>query len=85
MMKTLRAEKQSRNRKPICRVIRVIRRIDTQEYFARDGWTTKPKEALSFADSLEAAQAAIEYELTGVEVALRMSGSDSDLFSIGLR
>ena len=84
-MKTLSAEKQNRKRKSICKVIRVIRRIDTQEYFASDGWTTKPKDALSFADSLEAARAAIEYDLTGVEVALRMSGSDLDLFSIALR
>ena len=84
-MKTLTAHKQRRNRKSICKVMRVIRRIDTQEYFASDGWTTKPKEALSFADSLQAAQAAIEYELTGVEIALRMFGADSDLFRIALR
>ena len=79
------AQKQGRKRKSINTVIRVIRRIDTREYFASDGWTTKPKEALSFADSLEAAQAAIEYRLNGVEIALRLSGADADLFCMALR
>jgi hypothetical protein len=66
-------------------VIRVIRRINSQEYFASDGWTSDPKEALPFADLLEAAQAVVEYRLTGVEVALRMSGADADIFCTALR
>jgi hypothetical protein len=82
-MKTLRAQKQSRNRRPTCTVIRVIRRINTQEYFASDGWTSNPEEALPFADALEAAQAAVEYRLTEVEVALRLAGAD--LFCTALR
>ena len=88
MMKTMRFQKQNRKSKPIGRtsqVMRVIRRVNSQEYFASDGWTKDPEEALPFADSLEAAQTAIEYGLTGVEVALRMMGADSDLFCIALR
>jgi hypothetical protein len=84
-MKTLRAQKQSRKRGPTSTVIRVIRRINSQEYFASDGWTSNPQEALPFADALEAAQAAVEYDLNGVEVSVRMAGADSDLFCTLLR
>jgi len=85
MMKTLKARKQSRIHKPTTKVIRVIRRINIQVYFASDGWTSNPEEALPFADGLDAAQAAVEYGLTGVEVALRMAGADSDFFCTALR
>ena len=84
-MKMLKVQKQSRKRTPTCTVIRVIRRLNTQEYFASDGWTTNPEEALPFADALEAAQAAVEYGLTEVEMALRLAGADSDLFCTVLR
>jgi hypothetical protein len=84
-MKTLRARKQSRKRRPTSTVIRVIRRINTQEYFASDGWTSNPEDALPFADLLEAAQAVVEYRLTGVEVALRMAGAGADFFCTALR
>ena len=66
-------------------VIRVIRRINSQEYFASDGWTANPDEALPFADALEAAQAAVEYGLTEVELAVRIADADSDLFCTVLR
>jgi hypothetical protein len=84
-MKTLRAHKRSWKRRPTCAVIRVIRRVNTQQYFASDGWTSNPDEALPFADVLEAAQAAVEYRLTEVEMALRLAGADSDLFCTSLR
>ena len=84
-MKTLRAQKQNRKRRPTSTVIRVIRRINTQEYFASDGWTSNPEEALTFSGALEAAQTAVEYGLTDVEVALRLAGAESDLFCSALR
>jgi hypothetical protein len=84
-MKTLRSRKQTRKMRPATTIIRVIRQVNSQAYFASDGWTSNPEEALRFADPLEAAQAAVEYGLTGVEVALRMADADSDLFCTALR
>src|SRR5262249_54822917 len=66
------------NEKPIRRV---IRRRNSQEDFAGPGWTDNPDEARVFADSLEAAQVCAAYGLVGMEIALRVTGVNSDLFS----
>ena len=83
-MKTLRVRRQRRKTRPVpSTVIRVIRRINSHDYFASDGWTTNPDEALPFADALEAAQAVVEYGLTKVELAVRIA--EADLFCTVLR
>jgi hypothetical protein len=66
------------NERPIRRV---IRRRNSQEYFAGPGWTNNPDEARVFADSLEAAQVCAAYGLVGMEIALRLTGANVDLFS----
>jgi hypothetical protein len=66
------------NEKPIRRV---IRRRNSEEYFTDNGWTNNPEEARVFADSLEAAQVCANYGLVGMEIALRITGAEAELFS----
>jgi len=66
------------NERPIRRV---IRRRNYEEYFTDNGWTSNPEEARVFADSLEAAQVCANYGLVGMEIALRLTGAKTDLFS----
>jgi hypothetical protein len=60
---------------------RVLRRRNSQEYFTGNGWTNNPDEARVFADSLEAAQLCANCGLVDMEIALRIVGASSDLFS----
>ena len=59
---------------------RLLRRIDTAEYFNGGGWTADPAEAESFSDALEAAETCARFKLTNVELALRVEPRASDVF-----
>ena len=61
-------------------VKRLLRRIDSEEYFNGGGWTPDPAEAEFFADALEAAETCARFKLTHVELALRVEASASDVF-----
>ena len=61
-------------------VKRLLRRIDTAEYFNGDGWTENPAEAQIFCDALEAASTCARLKLTNVELALRVESGACDVF-----
>jgi len=63
------------------RVVRLLRRRETQEYFKDDGWTNNPAEAKSFSDVVEVAEACARFRLEDVELTLRGEHAEgSDLF-----
>jgi hypothetical protein len=68
------------------RIVRLLRRRETQEYFTDDGWTTNPAEAKSFSDVVEVAEACAKFRLEDVELTLRVAHSEaSDLFCTPMR
>jgi len=63
------------------RVVRLLRRRETQQYFRDDGWTSNPAEAKSFSDVVEVAEACAKFRLEDVELTLRVDHCEaSDLF-----
>jgi hypothetical protein len=64
---------------------RVLRRIDSQEYFQAGAWTPDPTQAQSFEDVVEAAEACARYGLMDVELALRFDKGAEDFFSVVIR
>ena len=63
---------------------RMLRRRNSGEYFTGNGWTNNPDEAKVFADSVEAAQACADHRLVDMDIALRVAGAKSELFSAAL-
>jgi hypothetical protein len=64
---------------------RLLRRIDSQEYFQEGSWTVDPEQAQTFEDVVEVAQACARYGLMDVELALRFDKGADDLFSVTIR
>jgi hypothetical protein len=64
---------------------RLLRRLDTQEYFKDDGWTRNPEEARAFVDVVEAAQTCARLGLNDVELTLRVGAAASDVFCTPIR
>ena len=64
---------------------RFLRHRASLAYFKDDGWTTKPEEARSFSDVVEAAEACAQYGLKDVELALRYEAGAEDLFCTPIR
>ena len=72
----------SKNKRPIQRL---LRRMDSQDYFTGSGWTKDIEAARTFNDSMEAARTCAHFGLVDVEMVLRIVGGTSDLFRTGLR
>lgn len=66
-------------------VKRLLRREGSQEYFKQNGWTVNVEEALTFSDSVEAAETCVRCDLRHVELVLRMETAECDVFCISLR
>jgi len=66
-------------------VKRLVRHRATRHYFKNGDWTADPLQASVFADSVDAVQACVRYDLTDVELALRIGTRTCDLFSTPLR
>jgi len=66
-------------------VKRLLRRMSSRDYFTPGGWTTRPEEAHSFSDVVEAVETCARYGLNGVELALRYESGSCDLFCTPLR
>ncbi len=64
---------------------RLLRRIDSQEYFQAGAWTPDPEQAQTFEDVVEAAEACARYGLMDVELALRFQKGADDFFSVVIR
>ena len=64
---------------------RLLRRIDSQEYFQDGAWTPNPDQAQTFEDVVEAAEACAHYGLMDVELALRFDKGAEDVFSLVIR
>jgi hypothetical protein len=64
---------------------RLLRRIDSQEYFHDGAWTPDPAQAQTFEDVVEAAEACARYGLMDVELALRFDQGSQDIFSVVIR
>ena len=68
------------------RILRLLRRRETQEYFTDGGWTRNPAEAKTFSDVVEVAEACAKFRLEDVELTLRVGHSEaSDLFCTPMR
>jgi hypothetical protein len=66
-------------------ILRLLRRIDSQEYFQQGSWTADPGQAQTFHDVVEVAEACARYGLMDVELALRYDKAAADLFSVIIR
>ena len=64
---------------------RMLRQRSSQQYFKDGGWTHNPQEADHFADVVQVAKTCVQYDLKGVELALRYETASSDLFCTVLR
>ena len=64
---------------------RFLRHRESLAYFKDGGWTDNPREARSFSDVVEAAEACAEYGLEDVELALRYESGDGDVFCTRIR
>ena len=64
---------------------RLLRDINSQEYFKEGGWTANPDEAKNFANELEVAQTCALYGLSNVELALRFESLANDVFCATIR
>jgi hypothetical protein len=64
---------------------RLLRRIDSREYFQAGAWTLDPQQAQTFEDVVEAAEACARYGLMDVELALRFEQGAEDVFSVVIR
>jgi hypothetical protein len=64
---------------------RLLRRIDSREYFQDGAWTADPEKAQRFEDVVQAAEACARYGLMDVELALRFDKAAEDVFSIVIR
>jgi hypothetical protein len=64
---------------------RVLRRIDSQQYFQQGAWTADPTQAQTFEDVVQAAEACARYGLMDVELALRFDKGAGDFFSVVIR
>jgi hypothetical protein len=59
---------------------RLLRRKHSQEYFTGDGWSLNPELGKAFEDSVEVARACVNWNLTGVEIVLRLQNGAADVF-----
>jgi hypothetical protein len=64
---------------------RLLRRIDSQEYFQEGAWTPDPEQAQTFEDVVEAAEACARYGLMDVELAIRFDQGAEDVFAVVIR
>jgi hypothetical protein len=64
---------------------KLLRRIDSQEYFNEGAWTADPSQAQAFEDVVQAAEACARYGLMDVELALKFDAKDPDVFSVVIR
>ncbi|HVV70020.1 MAG TPA: hypothetical protein VHI52_00585 [Verrucomicrobiae bacterium] len=64
---------------------RLLRRTSSLDYFRPDGWTSRPEEAHSFSDVVEAVETCARYGLSNVELALRYETGSCDLFCTPIR
>ncbi len=67
------------------KVTRLLRHRVSGAYFNGKGWTHNAEQAKAFSDVLEAARVCADYGLVDVELALRMSPGNSDMFCIPMR
>ncbi len=66
-------------------IVRLLRCQKTRRYFTGKGWTEDPKQAKQFTDEFQAAGTCIYHDLHDVELVLRASGGDTDLFTTPIR
>jgi hypothetical protein len=66
-------------------VHRLIRHCINKQYLKGGHWTSEPKYATSFSDSLEAARACTRYNLRDVELVIRIGDAGCHIFTIPLR
>ena len=66
-------------------VKRLLRRKASRDYFQPDGWTTRPEDAQSFSDVVEAVETCARYNLSNIELALRYEAGSCDLFCTPIR
>ena len=70
------------NERPIQRL---LRRMNSQDYFTGNGWTMEIARAKSFTDSMELIRTCSQFDLSNVEMVLRIRGGTADLFCTQLR
>ena len=66
-------------------VKRLLRHRGSREYFKDGQWTNNPDEASNFSDVVEAAETCARYELSDVELALRLDSRSCDVFCTSIR
>lgn len=66
-------------------VIRMLRCRDTLRYFTGEGWSEDPEFAQLFPDEFGAVRACVSNRLDNVELVLRVSGSQTELFCTPVR
>lgn len=64
---------------------RLLRRMDSQDYFSDSGWTTDITAARSFEDSMAVVSTCTHLRLFDVEIVLRVAGGTADLFCTRVR
>jgi hypothetical protein len=70
------------NKQVICRMIRCKK---TRRYFTGDGWTHNASQAKTFAEQIDAVEACIQHELVDIELVLGPAGTETELFTCGIR
>jgi len=66
-------------------VVRLLRCNQTRRYLAPEGWTQDDAQALTFTDEIDAVRACFQRGLNDVDLVIRASGANTDLFCTRIR
>jgi hypothetical protein len=67
------------------KIKRVLRHRASQAYFKDGAWTRNAEEADCFEDVEQIAETCLRYNLSGVELALRLQAGKCDVFCTAIR